>query len=117
MQTYNGSCHCGAVKYAVTMEPPTTATSCNCSICRRSGALLAFVPATQFALEQGADALVSYKFNKGHIDHTFCKGCGIKSFASGKMRDGTPTIAVNLRCVDGIDLDALTLKHFDGAKL
>lgn len=117
MQTYSGSCHCGAVKYQVTMDPPASATACNCSICRRSGTLLAFVPATQFTLEQGDDALVSYTFNKGHIDHNFCKQCGIKAFASGTMRDGTPTRAINLRCVDGVDLDKLEIKHFDGAKL
>jgi hypothetical protein len=117
MQTYHGSCHCGAVKYSVQMEPVTSATACNCSICRRSGTLLAFVPAAQFTLEQGQDALVSYTFNKHHIDHNFCKHCGIKSFASGKRPDGTSMTAINVRCVDGVDVDALEVKHFDGAKL
>ena len=117
MQTYNGSCHCGAVKYSVQMEPVTSAMACNCSICRRSGTLMSFVPATQFTLEQGRDALVSYKFNKGHIDHNFCKHCGIKSFASGKGRDGTMMNAINVRCLDGVDVDKLDIKHVDGAKL
>ena len=117
MQTYNGSCHCGAVKYTVEMEPVTSAMACNCSICRRAGTLLAFVSSTQFKLDQGQDELVSYKFNKGHIDHNFCKHCGIKSFASGKRPDGTPMNAINVRCLDGVDVGKLDIKHFDGAKV
>ena len=117
MQTYAGSCHCGAVKYAVTMEPVTSAMACNCSMCRRTGTLLSFVPASAFELQQGSDALASYKFNKHVIDHLFCKTCGIKSFARGKSRDGSPTIAINVRCLDGVDVDALEVKHFDGARM
>ena len=115
MQTYKGSCHCGAVKYTIESAPITGAMSCNCSMCRRSGTLLAFVPQTAFKLESGDDAMTSYKFNKHIIDHVFCKGCGIKSFAHGKGRDGTPMIAINVRCLDGVDPDKLEIKHVDGA--
>jgi hypothetical protein len=80
-QTYTGSCHCGAVKFTAQSAPIASAMSCNCSICRRAGTLLAFVPEAQFTLDSGADSLISYKFNKHVIDHVFCRGCGIKSFA------------------------------------
>jgi hypothetical protein len=112
---YKGSCHCGAVTYSVQSAPITSALACNCSMCRRAGTLLAFVPQEAFTLETGADSLASYKFNKHIIDHVFCKGCGIKSFAHGKKRDGTAMVAINVRCLDGVDVDKLELKHVDGA--
>jgi len=114
--TYSGSCHCGAVRYAVTTTIETV-LACNCSICRRSGSLLAFVPESAFALERGDDALTSYRFNKHRIDHVFCKTCGVKSFARGTRPDGTPMVAINVRCLDGVDVDELAVKHFDGAAL
>ncbi len=115
MQTYSGSCHCGAVTYAVAMEPVTSAMACNCSMCRRAGTLLAFVPESAFELKQGDAALTTYKFNKHVIDHAFCKTCGIKAFVRGKKPDGSPMIAINVRCLDGVDVDKLDVKHFDGA--
>lgn len=83
-------------------------------MCGRSGTLLAFVPASEFTLLSGEEALADYRFNKHVIHHLFCKSCGIKPFARGQMPDGTPTVAVNVRCLEGVDLDALTIRKFDG---
>lgn len=112
-KTYTGSCHCGAVRYAVTLDP-TNAIACNCSMCGRSGTLLAFVGADKFKLLSGAESLTDYQFNKHVIHHTFCKVCGIKSFASGVDPKGNETRAVNVRCLDGVDIDKLQIQHFDG---
>ena len=114
--SFEGSCHCGAVQFEVDAPPPTTAISCNCSHCRRRGALLSFFPASQFKVTQGSEALRSYKFNTHKIDHQFCQACGIEAFAHGAKPDGTPVYAVNLRCVPAIDLDVLELQKYDGAK-
>jgi hypothetical protein len=115
--THHGSCHCGAVSYSVDLDLAAPAVACNCSICQRAGTVLAFVPTGKFHLERGDDQLTSYKFNRNVIDHVFCKTCGIKSFARGKARDGSDVIAVNLRTLDGVDLEKLTVKHFDGKAL
>lgn len=114
--SFEGSCHCGAVSFKVNAQVPTKAISCNCSHCRRKGFLLSFFPAEQFDLMQGADSLGSYKFNTHKIDHRFCQECGTEPFANGTNPDGSAVFAVNLRCVPSIDLDALELQHFDGAK-
>ncbi len=114
MTTYSGSCHCGKVRYQVTMDLGKV-ISCNCSMCKRKGSLLAFVPAEQFTLASGEDNLTSYKFNKMVIDHLFCSTCGVTSFARGVGRDGKPMVAVNARCLDGVDPAALEVMHFDGA--
>jgi len=111
---HTGSCHCGAVRYEVELALDKPVISCNCSICGRSGSLLAFVPAAAFTLTQGEDALRDYQFNHHVIHHVFCTTCGIKPFARGKMPDGSPMVAVNVRCLDDVDLDALTIKKHDG---
>src|SRR5256885_231583 len=98
MKTYQGSCHCGVVKYEVQTDL-SRVMDCNCSHCSRKGVVLTFVPAPQFKLLSGEGDLTEYQFNKHVIRHLFCKHCGVQSFARGKMPDGTPTVAINLRCV------------------
>ena len=113
--SFQGSCHCGAVKFSVDADLPTEAMSCNCSICRRKGVLMAFYPVAKLKLEQGQDSLETYQFNKHRLSHWFCKTCGIHTFAGGIGPDGTEMRAVNLRCVPEADLDALKIQQFDGA--
>src|SRR5262249_40394982 len=112
--TYRGSCQCGAVRYTVEADLSGPVISCNCSMCGRAGTLLAFAPAAKFTLEQGSESLTDYQFNKHAIHHLFCKVCGIKSFSRGKSRTGDEIVAINVRCLDGVDLDKLELKRVDG---
>ncbi len=112
--TYHGSCQCGAVSYEATSTPIEDALSCNCSMCRRKGSLLTFIPASDFDLKSGEEALSDYQFNKRVIHHLFCKTCGVTSFVRGQMPDGTPMIALNVRCLDEIDPKALRINHVDG---
>ncbi len=110
---HEGGCHCGAVRYTVEIDPAAEGVTCNCSMCARAGTSLQFVTPAQFTLAQGEDHLTSYKFNKQAIDHLFCKTCGIKSFARGTTPKGE-MIAVNVRCLDGIDPFGLPTKQVDG---
>lgn len=112
---YQGGCHCGAVAYEVEADLSQSIT-CNCSICGRSGTILSFVPAASFALQKGEESLTDYTFNKHQIHHLFCKVCGVRSFARGSMPDGTPMVAVNARCLEGIDPFTLTPTQVDGKK-
>jgi hypothetical protein len=112
-KTYSGSCHCGDVRYRVTADLAVV-ISCNCSICTKSGALWAFVPSESFTLEAGGDNLVDYRFNKHVINHLHCARCGVESFARGKGPEGKETVAINVRCLDGIDLASVKLTPFDG---
>ena len=112
-RTYRGSCHCGNVRYEVETDLGQV-ISCNCSICSRTGALLAFTPMAKFKLLSGQDSLTEYRFNKHVIGHLFCKTCGIRPFATGKMPNGDEMRAVNVRCLEDVDLDALPLTKFDG---
>jgi hypothetical protein len=112
---YAGGCHCGKVRYEVEMDLSKPVIACNCSMCGKKGTLLSFAPATSFKLLAGEDSLTSYKFNRKVIDHLFCSTCGVTSFARGSKPDGTPTVAINTRCLDGIDVQKLQITHYDGA--
>ena len=111
-----GSCHCGAVAFEFDGEVKG-AMSCNCSWCRRRGSLLHFVPAESFRQTAGGTAQTSYLFNKKQIEHLFCSTCGVESFGRDRLPSGEAMVAVNLRCVPAIDLDALHIKKVDGASL
>lgn len=113
LTTYTGGCHCGAVRYEVQADLGRV-ISCNCSICQKAGYLLVFAPAEQFALLSGEDALSDYRFNRNVINHQFCKTCGVHAFARGSSSDGRQVAAINVRCLDGVDLDALSLTRFNG---
>lgn len=113
---YSGSCHCGAVKFEVEGEL-TGAMACNCSICSRKGSLLWFVPRDRFRLLTPEKDIGSYRFNKHVIDHHFCRTCGIHPYAEGMDPKGNAMAAINIRCLEGIDLDAVPVKHYDGKSI
>ncbi len=110
---YTGGCHCAKVRFDFegTIE---NVIACNCSHCHMKGLHLIFVPKDKFTLLSGENSLKQYHFNKKVIDHQFCTDCGVESFAYGRMPDGTPMTAINVRCVDDIDQAAIALIPYDG---
>jgi len=110
---YKGSCHCGKVAFEVEGEIDC-ALDCNCSICRRRGSLLWFVPREKLRLTTPEDASKVYTFNKHHIKHRFCPACGIHPYGEAIDPKGVPTAAINIRCLEGVDLDAVPVQYFDG---
>jgi hypothetical protein len=111
MQTIEGGCHCGRVRFRVTASLDRV-TQCNCSICAKKGFLHLIVPPAQFELIRGKDDLATYTFNTAIAKHTFCRHCGIHPFYV--PRSDPDKIDVNVRCLDGIDATAITPKLFDG---
>ena len=114
IQHYQGSCQCGAVAFEVDVDLDNTIV-CNCSRCRRLGSVLGFAQQKSFTLKSGEGVLSEYLFNKHKISHRFCSACGIESFAYAAGPDGTPMVAVNANCLDGVDARALKPKAVDGA--
>jgi hypothetical protein len=115
-KTYTGGCHCGKVRYEGTTDLAQV-LSCNCSICTKHGLLLTFVPTAQFSLTSGEGGLTDYQFNRKSIHHLFCSACGIESFARGTAPNGAEMVALNVRCLDDVDISQLTLTPFDGRHL
>lgn len=102
MTEYSGGCQCGAVRYTVdlNLDHPVI---CNCSRCQRLGSVLAFAPQSAFHLTTGDGATTEYRFNRMAIGHRFCSTCGIQTHSFADGPDGTPMVAVNINCLDGID--------------
>lgn len=115
-QDYTGGCQCGKIRYDVATDIGTV-ISCNCSRCRKLGALFAAAQLDDFKLTAGEGAMSDYQFNNKVIHHYFCPVCGIQPFARGKGPGGKEMVMVNVRCLDGVDPSALSVKPFDGAKL
>ena len=110
---YTGSCHCKNVTFEVdgTIE---NALACNCSICQRKGSLLWFVPRDALKLTTPEANSKAYTFNKHVIRHHFCPVCGIHPYGEGSDPKGNRMAAINIRCLDGIDLEKIPVTHYDG---
>jgi hypothetical protein len=115
-RTYEGGCHCGRVRYRIETSL-TQAVECNCSICSKRGTLLTFVKAPQFTLLKGDDALAEYQFAKKQVHHLFCDTCGVASYSHGIAPNGEDTYAINVRCLDDVDISKLKIRPFDGKSL
>lgn len=76
--------------------------------------LLNFVDKDKFKLLSGKDELTEYNFNKKTIRHLFCKKCGVESFGEGVT---FPKAAINVRCLDDIDLSTLVVVPYNGKDL
>ena len=113
---HKGSCHCGKVAFEVDADI-TEGMACNCSICSRKGALLSFVPHDKLKLLTPEKDLATYTFNKQAIKHRFCPNCGIHPYGEGTDPKGNKMAAINIRCLENVDVASLPVKHFDGRAL
>ena len=111
MQTYEGGCHCGRVRFEVTAELEKI-IDCNCSICTKKGFLHLMIDPEQFRLLSAPDAVTLYQFNTKTAKHYFCPVCGIASYYI--PRSHPDKIDVNVRCLEGVALRDLAIQLFDG---
>jgi len=109
--TYQGSCHCGAVRFAIVTDFPEL-TTCDCSICRRRNALMVKVHERDFTLLAGSDSLTQYQFHTRTARHFFCKTCGIYPFHRKRV---TPDFfGMNVHCLDDFEPDGIPVRATDG---
>ena len=110
---HEASCHCGQVRIRTATLPPTV-TECNCSICRRYGALWAYYLQDQVEIAGGEDTLASYSWGDRTIGFRYCRACGCLTHYES-LEDGPDRrIAVNARMWPLETLRSLTVRHFDG---
>ncbi|MBL0403964.1 GFA family protein [Microvirga aerilata] len=113
MALHTGSCHCGKVAFEVETDLEQV-IECNCSICRRKGYLLTFVPRGALKVIRGEEDLSTYTFNTHTIQHRFCSTCGAAPFGEGKQPTGEATAAINVRCLETVELADLRTIPFNG---
>lgn len=112
-KTYHGSCHCGAVRFEADIDLAQGTFRCNCSICFKTRAWLASVPAGDFRPVAGGKLLADYQFGKKRLHHRFCTHCGVRPYSHSADQK---FYAVRVNCLDGIDPGELIdapVKYFD----
>jgi hypothetical protein len=113
MTIVEGGCHCGLVRYEVTLPSnQVQVDDCDCSICSMTGYLHLIVPEKDFKLTEGRRDTTTYRFGTGAAAHIFCTQCGIKSFYRPRSHPGH--ISVNYRCLDEDHGLEATIHRFDG---
>jgi hypothetical protein len=108
---YQGSCHCGAIRFSIEAPSSVEIEDCNCSICSKAGYLHLILPLSKFTLIQGEENIQTYRYNSGEAKHTFCRTCGIKPFYT--PRSNPDGIDINVRCLETKPESMLVVK-FDG---
>ena len=111
----HGTCHCGAVAFEVELENGLgDLKRCNCSLCRRKGAIMAYASVERLKIVKGAEMMSLYQWNTKVAKHYFCKICGI--YTHHQRRSNPNQIGFNVGCLEGVDV--FTLKDIgliDGA--
>jgi hypothetical protein len=102
-KTYNGSCHCGAIRFQADIDLSQGTARCNCSICFKSRAWMSFIPANAFRLLSGEQSLRDYQFGGKSVHHVFCSQCGVRPFARSNDPQGNEFYAIRVNCLDGVD--------------
>lgn len=112
VETFKGSCHCGAVSFEIDTDFPEL-TTCDCSICLRKNALMVKVHESNFRLLSGAESLVEYQFHTKTAKHFFCRVCGIYPFHRKRV---TPdSYGINVFCLQGFDPTGIPVRKTVGA--
>lgn len=99
---HRASCHCGAVVLELDLpDGIVDPYRCNCSICRRKGAIVAAVPLAALRVIRGADNLAMYQFHTRTAKHYFCSTCGI--YTHHQRRSNPGEYGYNVGCLEGVD--------------
>jgi hypothetical protein len=114
--TLSGACHCGAIKFALTLtEGFASARRCTCSICRMRGAVAVTSTPDAFQITHGEDKLSTYRFNTKTAEHHFCSVCGI--YTHHRRRSNPGQLGVNVACIEDISpFDFSEVVVFDGER-
>ncbi len=106
MATYKGSCHCGAVQFEVrNQEKLQDLKRCDCSLCRKKGAIMAGVKLADLVVTTGEDKLSLYQWNTKTAKHYFCSICGI--YTHHQRRVAPDEYGFNVACIEGVELKSL----------
>ena len=97
------SCHCKQIEAEINLPNNLEKIlKCNCSICKRKGAVMSMVKNEDFKITKGQDKLKLYQFHTNVAKHYFCSNCGI--YTHHNPRSNPAMTGFNLGCLDEIDI-------------
>ena len=108
----SGTCHCGAVAIELSEAPPAL-IQCNCSLCRRNGALWAIYDANRVRISAEKSDVSEYVWGKRTIRTLRCRHCGCVTHWESLQGEGT--VGINFRNFDPEVIEAIATRRFDGA--
>jgi hypothetical protein len=108
LKTYQGSCHCGAVRFEAELDLSQSSYRCNCSICRRTRFWPAVARDGGLRVLAGEAELTKYLFNTGRGEHYFCRHCGVRPFGIGTDTPIGRMYGVNLGCLTEVTDEELS---------
>jgi hypothetical protein len=117
LKTYQGSCHCGTVRFEADIDLTQPTFRCNCSICTRNRFWVAVVKPAAFRLLEGKTGLQQYLFYSMQNEHYFCKTCGVRPFGVGNNPETGEMVGVNIGCLENVaasELAAAPIRYCDG---
>lgn len=117
IRTFEGSCHCGAVRFEAHIDLSQPTFRCNCSICRRTRFWPAVVMPDSFRLIRGESELTKYTFNTHRNHHFFCRHCGVRAFGVGNETPVGKMYGVNVMCLENVseeELARIPVTYVDG---
>jgi hypothetical protein len=116
--TYDGSCHCGQVRYQADIDLTKGVSKCNCTFCMKARAWATHVKPDAFRLLSGKDALVGYHKHPEAPLKLFCRNCGIRTHATGDAPwMGGRYVSVFVNTLDDVNQDELAaapVRYSDG---
>ena len=107
MDTFYGSCHCGAVRFRADIDLSAGTMRCNCSFCLKTRCWAVAVPPDRFALLAGEADLTHYQFGARRETHYFCKHCGVRPFGKAMSPRRGEFYGVSVTCLDNATMDEL----------
>jgi hypothetical protein len=111
---FEGSCHCGAIRFCVDAVI-SELTTCDCSLCVKRNAVMAKIPERALTMVKGEELLTLYQWNTRIAKHYFCRTCGIYVFH--RKRAAPDHFGVNVHCLNDFDRSSIPVRRTEGANM
>ena len=110
-------CHCGAIEAEINIQGNIEKLlRCNCSLCKRKGAIMSMVKNENYKIIKGENKLILYQFHTKVAKHYFCSICGI--YTHHRSYTNPENYEFNVACIDTVDtFKYKDIRVFDGQKL